>query len=106
MSEIEVTAADREAAADFIRYWTSVPEIKEDYPSSTDSVWVRDGKGDDEPLVQAFAAHRLATEQASDKLAAKRLRELGEIAWRDDWDGPFTARHAADAIERGEHRRK
>lgn len=53
-----VTQADRDAAADFVHYWSGIPEIKDDFPSSIDSIWVREGRGDDEPIVQAFARHR------------------------------------------------
>lgn len=91
MSEIEVTAADREAAWPF-------RERKSDGPSK--EKWLS-GFYDEIPIIRAFAANRLAAEQASDKLAAEWLR-INPHGFSKD-----PVRHRiADAILRGKHRRK
>jgi hypothetical protein len=63
--------------------------------AAAEALWIKDcdGRTYGECYAQAFAAHRLATEQASDKLVAEFLLEHGY-----DW--------LEEAILRGKHRRK
>jgi len=89
----EVIQADRERAADYVeKYQYAVwPDIGREQ-----AALIRSGKQDQHALVQAFAAHRIATEQRV-------------VEWlRDDGDDPSADARAlhgiADAIERGEHR--
>ncbi len=58
----EVTQADRDAAADFVRAWDDrYGDGQNDFgPSEVDSVWLRSGDHDEELIIQAFARHRLS----------------------------------------------
>lgn len=86
---MEITKEDREAAAD---------------SSPNNERWgmlVRAGYIDSDPLVQAFAAHRIAAEQA----VLAKLRDRMDEDWfdeiiQDSFDMDWTSRDGARAIIR------
>jgi hypothetical protein len=84
-----ITQADREAALDgYHSFFENVPN----------EAWERAmlaGKHDDDEVVQAFAAHRIAAERETvEKIAA----------WLRDQDGYGEWYEVADALEQGDWR--
>lgn len=61
--KIEVTQADRDAAADYIEWSLQVGNNKTEATAKTGAWPVRSGAGDESQIVQAFARHRIAAEQ-------------------------------------------
>lgn len=78
MTDVPVSQEAREAAANFISEWSDRPN-EDDYPSHTDSIWVREGKGDDEALVQAFAKFEKSIRQQAERDVIARMEPVG---WR------------------------
>jgi len=101
--EVPVTPADRDAAENYLR------SLHEEWHSGIEGYWrgerIAVGEVDDDPLVQSFARHRIASEQSRVGETVDALRDIaprsylyqftdpvsGRPVWRND-AGPWNGR--------------
>lgn len=97
---VEVTQADRDAAAAYYYSAGGSPNVARD---------IREGRKDSWFRVQAFARHRIAAAQAERAAVVEWLRKLAGVPASALEGHPprgevWVLHRSADAIEAGEHR--